>query len=274
MDQPTALPEPTKPALGSVFFAFFRLGITAFGGPAMVSYIRKMVVGKKGWLDGVTFDDGIALCQAIPGATAMQVAAYSGLRIRGTVGALAAFVGFGLPAFLLMMALSALYVSTSSLPPVKELFLALQAIVVAMVGYATVSFGKTWLKKWVHILVAAIAAVLFMVGVHPVIVIILAGLLGIVILPASDRKTEMPVALSPGPENSFIILLTLAGVFFLLLFLFLPALFDLASTMARIDLFAFGGGFAALPLMFHEVVDVHMHGWTVQRSSTASLLVR
>jgi chromate transporter len=257
MAQQPVPPGPTGPSCASVFFAFFRLGITAFGGPAMVSYIRKMVVGKKGWLDGVTFDDGIALCQAIPGATAMQVAAYSGLRIRGTVGALAAFVGFGLPAFLLMMALSALYVSTSSFPQVKELFLALQAIVVAMVGYATVSFGKTWLKKWVHILVAAIAAVLFMVGVHPVIVIILAGLLGIVILPASDRKTEMPVALSPGPENSFIILLTLAGVFFLLLFLFLPPLFDLASTMARIDLFAFGGGFAALPLMFHEVVDVH-----------------
>ena len=48
-----------------------------------------------------------------------------------------------------------------------------------------------------------------------------------------------------------------AGVFFLLLFLFFPHLFDLAFTMARIDLFAFGGGFAALPLMFHEVVDVH-----------------
>jgi chromate transporter len=27
--------------------------------------------------------------------------------------------------------------------------------------------------------------------------------------------------------------------------------------MAGIDLFAFGGGFAALPLMFHEVVEVH-----------------
>jgi chromate transporter len=66
MDQPTALPGPTKPSRASVFFAFFRLGITAFGGPAMVSYIRKMVVGQKGWLDGATFDDGIALCQAIP----------------------------------------------------------------------------------------------------------------------------------------------------------------------------------------------------------------
>jgi chromate transporter len=257
MAQQPVPPGPTGPSGASVFFAFFRLGITAFGGPAMVSYIRKMVVGKKGWLDGATFDDGIALCQAIPGATAMQVAAYSGLRIRGTVGALAAFVGFGLPAFLLMMALSALYVSTSSLPPVQAIFLALQAIIVAMVGYATVSFGRTSLKRCVHVLVAAIAAVLFMVGVHPVIVIVLAGLLGIIILPASDRKTELPVALSPGPENSFIILLALAGVFFLLLFLFLPPLFDLASTMARIDLFAFGGGFAALPLMFHEVVDVH-----------------
>ena len=33
-------------------------------------------------------------------------------------------------------------------------------------------------------------------------------------------------------------------------------LFDLAATMFRIDLFAFGGGFASLPLMLHEVVDV------------------
>jgi chromate transporter len=176
--------RPAKPSLASIFLAFFRLGITAFGGPAMVSYIRKMVVGQKGWLDGAAFDDGIALCQAIPGATAMQVAAYSGLRIRGTIGAFLAFTGFGLPAFLLMMVLSALYVSTSSLPPVQAFFLALQAIIVAMVGYATVSFARTSLKRWVHVLIAAIAAVLFMAGIHPVIVIILAGLLGITVLPA------------------------------------------------------------------------------------------
>src|SRR5665647_496664 len=59
MAQQPVPPGPPGPSCGSVFFAFFRLGITAFGGPAMVSYIRKMEVGKKGWLDGVTFDDGI-----------------------------------------------------------------------------------------------------------------------------------------------------------------------------------------------------------------------
>ena len=61
----------------------------------MVPYIRKMAVGQKGWIDNAVFDDGVALSQAIPGATAMQVTAYTGLRIRGTAGALAAFVGFG-----------------------------------------------------------------------------------------------------------------------------------------------------------------------------------
>ena len=36
-------------------------------------------------------------------------------------------------------------------------------------------------------------------------------------------------------------------------------LYHLAALMLRIDLFAFGGGFASLPLMFHEVVNVK--GW-------------
>ena len=255
-DQPIPS-ELQQPSLVSIFFAFFRIGITAFGGPAMVSYIRKMVVGQKGWLDSVVFDDGVALCQAIPGATAMQVTAYAGLRIRGTAGAFAAFVGFGLPAFILMMILSALYVSTSALPPVMALFLALQAIVVALVAYATVSFGRTSLKRWIHVLIAGIAAVLFIVGVSPVIVIVLAALLGITLLPVSDKKQEMPVTTFPRPEKSFLILLAIAAAFFILLYLLQSDLYTLAATMARIDLFAFGGGFAALPLMFHEVVVVH-----------------
>jgi chromate transporter len=43
---------------------------------------------------------------------------------------------------------------------------------------------------------------------------------------------------------------------FALLYLMNRKLFDLASIMARIDLFAFGGGFASVPLMYHEIVSV------------------
>ena len=41
-------------------------------------------------------------------------------------------------------------------------------------------------------------------------------------------------------------------------------LYDLATVMLRIDLFAFGGGFASLPLMLHEVVQVR--GWLDDRT--------
>ena len=56
----------------SLFLAFLRLGLTAFGGPAIVVYIRDLAVEKKQWLSKEMFEDGVPLCQSIPGATAMQ----------------------------------------------------------------------------------------------------------------------------------------------------------------------------------------------------------
>jgi chromate transporter len=50
----------------------------------------------------------------------------------------------------------------------------------------------------------------------------------------------------------------------LALFVIDRKLFQLAGLMLRIDLFAFGGGFASLPLMLHEVVNVR--GWMDQKT--------
>ena len=129
-----------------LFLAFLRLGLTAFGGPAMVAYIRELAVRKKGWLTEESFRHGVAVCQSIPGATAMQVAAYVGLRAGGTFGAVATYVGFGFPAFLLMVALAALYDRVHDLAAVVSAFKGLQVIVVALVANATVSFGHSTIK--------------------------------------------------------------------------------------------------------------------------------
>jgi chromate transporter len=51
------------------------------------------------------------------------------------------------------------------------------------------------------------------------------------------------------------IIATFAALVFVGLFFFDRTLFDLAVMMFRIDLFAFGGGFASVPLMFHEIVE-------------------
>ena len=52
-----------------------------------------------------------------------------------------------------------------------------------------------------------------------------------------------------------------AAFAFVVLFLVERKLFDLAAIMFRIDLFAFGGGFASAPLMYHEIVAEKPGRW-------------
>lgn len=246
-----------NPALTHLFGSFLRMGITAFGGPAMIAYIRKMAVGQKKWLDGESFQDGVALCQTIPGATAMQMAAYVGLKARGVRGAAASYIGFGLPAFLLMLALSFAYARTHELPAVVSVFSGLQAVIVAVVANATLTFGTTSLKNWKSMLIALAAAGLFGLMVNPVFIILLAALLGMLL------NGRQPAERSPSHSGTvghttipLLLFLLFSAAGFALLLFSRKELFHLAVLMSRIDLIAFGGGFASIPIMFHEIVEV------------------
>lgn len=250
--------NPSKhPSLTMLFASFLRLGITSFGGPAMTAYIRRMAVEQKRWLDDPAFRAGVALCQAIPGATAMQVAAYVGLRTRGVAGSAATYIGFGLPAFLIMVTLSALYVRTHNLPIAVSLFSGLQAIIIAIIANATISFGRNYLKLWRDVAIAAFAAGMFIFGVSPIVVILLAAFIGLAayrdqpLQLKSVHLTEMPATTRP-----LVFIMSAAAVGLILLFILQRSLFDMAVLMFRIDLFAFGGGFASIPLMLHEFVEV------------------
>jgi chromate transporter len=241
-----------------LFLSFLKLGMTAFGGPAMVAYIGKMAVERNKWLDDVTFHDGVALCQTIPGATAMQTAAYVGLRVRGVPGAAASFIGFGLPAFCFMAILSYLYANTHDLPLVLAAFSGLRAMIVAIVANATFSFGKGTMKGPADIAIAVVAAALFAIKVNPVLVILLAACLGLVFYwrIQSEREKSAVLAARVSYRRPFALILLAAVAALAVLFAADRRLFDLAGLMLRIDLFAFGGGFASVPLMYHEIVDV------------------
>lgn len=246
-----------QPSIIELFLAFLRLGITAFGGPSMVAYIRKMSVEKNRWLDTETFNNGVALCQMIPGATAMQAAAYVGLKTRGVIGAGASFIGFGLPAFAMMMVFAAMYSYVISLPIVISAFAGLQAIIVAIIANATLSFGKLTLKDWKSIVIASIAAVLFSLNLNPIYVILLSALAGLIIIKPAQSNPLYSASIQTMHYMKpilLIILVSTTGVIFL--FFIDQTLFNLAVLMFRIDLFAFGGGFASVPLMFHEIVEV------------------
>jgi chromate transporter len=267
VDVPLATPggppvDRPAPSALAIFLPFLRLGLTSFGGPAMVAYIRNLAVKKKGWLSGDSFSDGVALCQTIPGATAMQSAAYVGLKARGFSGAAAAYIGFGLPAFIFMLVLSVLYKYGQEAPLILSLFTGLRAIVVALMANAVVSFGTTTIKKWWGLPLVAGAAVALFFGINPIYVILAAAAVGLA-LPLGAGATPRPGLEheTPTKRRSYwrpvLLLLAGAAVVMGILHVFRPDLFYLAATMLRVDLFAFGGGFASVPLMQHEVVDIH-----------------
>ncbi|MCX7425005.1 MAG: chromate efflux transporter [Planctomycetia bacterium] len=248
-----------SPSLLRLFASFLRLGTTAFGGPAMVAYIRKMAVERNQWLDEATFQDGVALCQTMPGATAMQTTAYVGLRSRGLPGAAVCFVGFGLPAFCFMAILSAFYARTHDLPLVLATFQGLRAITVAIVANATLTFGKRSLRGLADIIIAGLAAAMFALKVNPIVVILLAALLGLVLYRGQSKPKPQATdesAIQVRSRWRVTPLLLVVAAAFAVLFMANRGLFDLGALMFRIDLFAFGGGFASVPLMYHEIVDV------------------
>lgn len=168
-------------SLQTLFLVFLRLGATAYGGPAMMAYLRQECVGKRQWLTEQDFKDGMALCQTIPGATVMQMAAYIGYRLRRLPGALAAALGFVLPAFLLMTGLSAAYFAFGDLPSVRALFHGLGAIVVAIIFNACVSLARTVVHGWAGLLLVVLAFAALALRVNLLLVLLGAALLALVL---------------------------------------------------------------------------------------------
>jgi chromate transporter len=244
----------------ALFAAFVRLGMTAFGGPAMVSYMREMAVVRRRWLTDESFQSGVVLCQTIPGATAMQTAAYVGLRARGIPGALAAYAGFMLPAFVLMSVLSAIYASTRDLPGVVSAFEGLRVVVVAIVANAAVGFARKTVRLVFDIPIALIGGVLLGIGGNPALVLLAASFAGI--LQGGCNRGAAGQGDLPGEPLSWKapwIGLMVAAVAVAALFCVSERLGLLALVMMKVDALAFGGGFASIPLMMHEIVDAR--GW-------------
>ena len=181
-------------SLQKLFLAFLRLGATAYGGPAMMAYLRQECVGKRQWLTEQEFKEGMALCQVIPGATMMQMATYMGYRLRRLPGALVAAVGFTLPAFLLMAGLSAAYFAFGEVALVKALFRGLAAIVVAIILNACVSLTRTTIHGWPGVLLMALAFAALALRVNLLLVLLGAALLALILF----RGEQAPVPAGKG----------------------------------------------------------------------------
>ena len=106
----TAAPQastPPVPSHADLFFAFFQITLSGFGGT--LPWTRRMFVEKKRWMTAEEFNDVYALCQFLPGPNIVNLTSVFGSRMRGPTGALAAWSGFLVLPFCMMLAAGVLY---------------------------------------------------------------------------------------------------------------------------------------------------------------------
>ena len=248
------------PSLTSLFLKIFKLGATAYGGPAMISHIKETTVNRYQWVKEGEFMRGVALCQLIPGATMIQIVTYVGYRVRGVWGALTAMAAFILPAFIAILILSFIYFKFHTLWFIEALFKGLGAIVVAIILNACISFGRPILRDWKVILIAVLSFFAFFFQLNFVLIFVLAAVAGFVLRPKTPPTKPASPGSAPlegrGKEYLVIVLLAALICVALILSYFVdPKITSLSLNLSKIGALAFGGGFTAIPLIQYEMVD-------------------
>ena len=162
------------------FRTFFRIGaFTIGGGYAMIPLIESEVVDKHRWIDRKEFVDIIAIAQSCPGVFAINMSVFIGYKLKRLPGAVSAALGTALPSFIIILLIAMFFVNFQDNPVVESVFRGIRPAVVALIAAPTFSLAKSakisLATCWIPI---ASALAIWLMGVNPVFVILLAGLGG------------------------------------------------------------------------------------------------
>jgi chromate transporter len=136
-NSPNALP---RPSLGKIFWGFFMIGITSFGG-GLVAYLRDVVVDREQWLDAKEFMAALEIGQTLPGLNSTNVAVIVGRKLRGPGGAMMAALGLILPGAVILSILGFLYVRFHKNPDVAAALAGVAAAAVGLLLQVTIKIG-------------------------------------------------------------------------------------------------------------------------------------
>jgi chromate transporter len=246
---------------------FLRLGWIGFGGPAgQIAILREELVERRRWLTPREFSAGLNFSLLLPGPEAHQLVIYSGWKLYGLRGAVAAGALFVLPAALLVWLAAAFYAVYGQLDPVQTVFGTVRPAVLAIILAALVRMARHHLpgiREWL-VAAAAFAAMFFYLVPFPWIVAAALGLGAVKHLAAAPAaKAERPVGpLPPFPWRviGFGLLAWWAPVALAAL-VFGPhsLLASLGFFFSKVAAVTFGGAYAVLPYVADHAVN--QAGW-------------
>lgn len=231
-----------------------RIGITGFGGPpAHIALLRRLVVERMQWMDAREFQDANAACGMLPGPASTQLAIFCAYRAAGPAGALVGGAGFIVPAVVLILALSVLFLAHA--PPlwIRGAGAGAGSAVAAVAVEAARSLlgpsrqrvrgDRRRTARWIGYLGVGTAGAALL-GPYLVLALLGCGLVEWLVQRSGQRPTTIGLAalmpLWPG---------TVAA----------GGLGALVWTALKVGALSFGGGFVIIPLMQSDAV--HVYHW-------------
>jgi chromate transporter len=230
---------------------------------AILQKLRALVI-RRGWLTEEETSEGLAMVQLYPGPIMVDFTAYVGYRLRGVPGALAATLGFVLPAFVLVTALSAAYFAGGELPWVHKLFLGLEALVIGVLANVTLNLGQQAIKGRIEFFIALAAFIALLFKVNAILVPLAA--LGVGALAISRPGAASQAQAAAMSRRRLIAVMTLVMAIIasaIAAGMSSTPLGQATASLFKIGSVAFGSGMAIIGVMQAEVVQAH--GWVSQR---------
>ncbi len=164
----------------SLFMAFLRVGLFAFGGgPAMLPLIEKEVVEEYGWFTHEQFLDTIAMANTLPGPIATKMALSIGLQVGGPLGAFTAVAAMLLPSSILIIVFTVLYYKYKHLTAVQSIVRGVRPVVIALLLVTVAHLAPRAVFSWDTFVISLAAfVVVFFLKVHPIYTIAVAAIFG------------------------------------------------------------------------------------------------
>lgn len=165
-----------------LLFTFFKIGLFSFGGGyAMIPFMQREIIEKHQWLSSSEFVDIIGISQLTPGPVSVNSATFVGYKVGGVVGSIFATLGITVISFILVSIASKAIDKFKESKYLKAALLGMRPVLIALIINAFISLAKDAYVDVKSIIVTLIVGgCLFSKKIHPIVIIVLAGLLGII----------------------------------------------------------------------------------------------
>jgi chromate transporter len=229
----------TRPTTTALVNYFLYLGSLGFGGPvALVGYMQRDLVERRGWFTKEEYMKSLALAQLAPGPLAAQLAICLGYVHSRVAGATLVALAFILPSFVMTLAISWLYVRFGGLPWMQAAFYGVGAAVIGIIVLAAYKLARLTMAKdklqWA--IFAVLAVVTAWTESEIVWLFLLSGIVAMVAhAPPAWLKRSAPACLAVVATPDLLLQILL---FF-----------------AKAGAFVFGSGLAIVPFLYGGVVQ-------------------